>query len=254
MNISINKDKSIGKVLYIVEGDKTEPFILTRIFSHIFDYNIQVIKRNGRYYKYASSSNPNSRVFVINSEESNISYIKKDNEYLNNLFRVLIEDYDFDVDNSAIYYVFDRDNHSNTDTNFIIELIQSLGNSRENDNYLRQGMLLLSYPSIEAFTFSNYTYNSFNAKIDTGKELKQLLNDYKYNQSKIDEHTLSSAVKELFSAFDKMHIDNYNLDRFSNCNLTIFNYEEKHYKKYNTYRILSLICISLLDLGLIEIL
>ncbi len=34
MNIRLNKGKSIGKVLYIVEGGKTEPYLLHRIFCN----------------------------------------------------------------------------------------------------------------------------------------------------------------------------------------------------------------------------
>lgn len=64
---------------------------------------------------------------------------------MNNLFVELIENYDFDVDNAAIYYIFDRDNQSNTDTEFLEEMLSVLMNSRENIGYERQGLLLLSY-------------------------------------------------------------------------------------------------------------
>ena len=30
MNIRLNKEKSIGKVLYIVEGGKTEPYLMRK--------------------------------------------------------------------------------------------------------------------------------------------------------------------------------------------------------------------------------
>lgn len=252
MNITLNKNKSIGKVLYIVEGEKTEPYILHKLFTKILGYNVEIIKRNKLYHKYTCSANSNSRVFVVNSEESNIRFIQKDNEYLNNLFSILIEEYDFDVDNSAIYYIFDRDNHSNNDVSFIKELISSLGNSRENDNFLRQGMLLLSYPSIEAFTMSNFQNNCFDEEINTGKDLKQYLNKLKYFPDNINENTLMVAVFELFKSFNLMNIDNYDLDNFSSCNIDIFNFEEKNYTNNKMYRILSLLCISLLDLGILE--
>lgn len=32
MNIRLNKEKSIGKVLYVVEGGRTEAYILHRLF------------------------------------------------------------------------------------------------------------------------------------------------------------------------------------------------------------------------------
>lgn len=148
MNIRLNKDKSIGKVLFIVEGGKTEPYLLHRIFCNILDYQLETILRDKGYRKYNSKENATSQVFVINAEESNIKFIDRDNEFLDNLFAELIENYDFDVDNAAIYYIFDRDNQSNTDAGFIRNLLTVLVNSRDNA-YARQGMLLLSYPSFD---------------------------------------------------------------------------------------------------------
>ncbi|WP_303797281.1 hypothetical protein [Ruminococcus flavefaciens] len=74
--------------------------------------------------------------------------------FLDNLFKELIEKYDFDIDNAAIFYIYDRDDRSNTDNAFIENLLSKLGNSRDNPDYGRQGLLLLSYPSIESFTLS----------------------------------------------------------------------------------------------------
>lgn len=93
---------------------------------------------------------------MINAKESSIKNIDRDNGFLDNLFMELIENYDFDVDNAAIYYLFDRDSRSNTDATFIEGLLSVLVNSRDNDSFDRQGILLLSYPSIESFTLSNF--------------------------------------------------------------------------------------------------
>ena len=109
MNVRINKEKSIGKVLYIVEGNKTEALILYYIFCKIYDYQFESILRGKGYHKYNSKENIMSQVFVINTEESNIKTIDKDNDFLNNLYITLFEQYDFNVDNAAIYYLFDRD-------------------------------------------------------------------------------------------------------------------------------------------------
>lgn len=43
MNIRLNKEKSIGKVLFIVEGGKTEPYLLHRIFCNILDYQLETM-------------------------------------------------------------------------------------------------------------------------------------------------------------------------------------------------------------------
>lgn len=252
MNIRLNKDKSIGKVLYIVEGGKTEPYLLHRIFCNILDYQLETILRDKGYRKYNSKENVTSQVFVINAEESNIRYIDRDNEFLNKLFAELIENYDFDVDNAAIYYIFDRDNKSNTDSEFIRNMLSVLVNSRDNE-FTRQGMLLLSYPSIEAFTFSNFVENSFEQGFKTGNKLKKHLQDCKINQSRIDENTIKHAVQELLTALDSMNLRDLNVDAFGKSNMQIFEYEESKYVKDNLYYVLSLLCISLIDLGVIEV-
>ena len=252
MNIRLNKEKSIGKVLYIVEGGKTEPYLLHRIFCKIMNYQLETILRDKGYRKYNSQENATSQVFVINAEESNIKYIDRNNNYLDNLFVELIENYDFDVDNAAIYYIFDRDNQSNKDTEFIRNLLSVLVNSRDNV-YTRQGMLLLSYPSIEAFTFSNFVTNSFDQGFKTGDALKKHLKECKVNQSRIDENTVKHATEELLSALEKLQIEELDVDAFGESNLKIFEQEEVQYEKINLYIALSLLCVSLIDLGILEI-
>ncbi len=254
MNIVLNKDKSIGKVLYIVEGGRTEPYILRKLFTKVFDYQLEMIIRDKGYHKYNSKEHATSQVFVINAEESNIKNIDKDNEFLDNLFIELIENYDFDIDNSAIFYLFDRDNQSNTNPEMIENLIGSLTNSRENKNYLRQGLLLLSYPSIESFTLSNFHKESFSEKFKTGNDLKSFLHEKNINHQNITENTLVTATEELFKAFSVIDINNYDIDNFGDCNMDIFTYEETSFAKEELYKALSLVCVSLIDLGLIEVL
>jgi len=178
MKVQINKNKSIGKVLYIIEGSTTEPYLLHKLFTDIFDYQVEMNVRGKGYRKYNSKVNPYSQVFVLTAENSNIKYIAKDNEFLNNLFVELVETYGFDVDNSAISYLFDRDRQSNTDSALIETLLETLTNSQDNPNYYRQGLLLLSYPAIESFVLSNFTDNSFTFQIDIGKKLKRYLHDH----------------------------------------------------------------------------
>lgn len=253
MKINLNKDKSIGKVLYIVEGPKTEKFLLRKIFTDIFDYQFEAKTRSHPYQIFNKKDNPYSKVFVINAAQSNIKNIKKDDEFLNNLFIELIENYDFDIDNAAIYYLFDRDAESNTDAVFIKELLNTLTNSRENDNNYRQGFLLLSYPAIESFTLSCFEKNSFSLKIKLGSELKQYLDSKKINQSRITDVNLELAADNLVDSLISINNDNFNVDDFKELNIKIFDLEEKLYAKESVYNCLSLLAISLIDLGLIDI-
>ena len=115
MRIELHKDKKIGRVLFIVEGSKTEPYLLTKLFTGILDYQLETNLRKKGYKRYNKKGDPDSKIFVINAQESNIRFIEKDDGYLNNLFKELIEEYDFDIDNAAIFYIYDRDDRSNTD-------------------------------------------------------------------------------------------------------------------------------------------
>lgn len=250
-----SSDKRIGKVLFIVEGTKTEMNILKYIFTHIFDYQCEKLDRIDRYKPYNKKTNPHSSIFVVNTRESNINDILDQDGYLEDIFIRLNNEYGFKVDRTAIFYIFDRDNHSNTNKAIIEELLYRLNNSREsneNNNY-RQGLLLLSYPSIESFTASNYIKDSFEVEIDTGAHLKQYLHSKKIAYQKINTDTLKLAIKELDRALKLMEITEYNLDDFSDMNIKVYNYEEQIYQKNKRYKLLSSMCLALMDLGLITI-
>lgn len=255
--MKLNKDKRIGKVLFIVEGGNTEPYILHKVFTKIFDYELNAILRDKPFKRYNSKINMESQIFVVNAEESNIIHIKKDNDFLNNLFEVLITEYKFDIENAAIYYVFDRDPKSNTDAHFIRDLLGQLTHSRENnENYNRQGLLLLSYPSIESFTASNFIDDLFNLSlkipIRIGVDLKAYLANEKIDQSKINDTTILHAAYEMLVGLIKMDINEFDIDNFKKTNITIFSFQEKHFGENEVYRLLSLLTIALIDLGLIE--
>lgn len=252
MNVRLNKNKSIGRVLFIVEGGWTEPYILRKIFTTIFDYQFETILREKSYSKYNSKENATSQVFVINAEESNIKQIERNNQFLNKLFAELIENYDFDVDNAAIYYLFDRDNKSNTDADFIKDMIAVLVNARDNVGYERQGMLLLSYPSVESFTVSNFEKHCFENSFDTGHSVKVYAHNKNFNHQKISESTLLDAVNELLSALKTIEQKDFDIDAFGDTSRNVFEHEEKEYQETGMYRLLSLLAVALLDLGLIE--
>ncbi len=255
--VSIHKDRKIGKVLFIVEGERTEPYILCRIFEKIFDYRYTRISRQGKitYDVVSSKRHDLSQVFVVNAAESNISYIADGNEYLDNLFRMLINDQGIDFENAAIFYIWDRDRNSNVNTDVIKKLLSTLRNPRDSIDYERQGLLLLSYPSIEAYTASNFISETYSQEAATGKELKTILNDNKILQQNISEDSIQMATKELLKAlkFFDIEFKEEMLDDMSDANLTVFSKEEEIYNQTDTYRLLSMLSIALLNLGLIEV-
>ena len=264
MRIEINKGKRIGQVLFVVEGPHTEPLLIYRIFTQIFGYQMDRLYRNGDYKVFKRTDDPFSRVIVINANSSNICSIAKDDEYLNNVFDLLNEQYDLDIDNAAIYYLFDRDPESNTNKDFIKNALYSLCNSRDsNPNWGRQGLLLLSYPCIEGFVGMNLLDHSieycWNKTISLGNELKVSLNADKLLPNHIAEDTLLHCVKELIYALELTGVDTTlsslldSLDDFSGNNRTVFDWEESVYLEKGQYGMLSLFAIALLDLGLIEV-
>ncbi len=253
MKIEFHKGKPIGKVLFIVEGTRTEPYILKKIFTQIYDYQIDTKLRGKNYRQYNSKNDPYSKIYVINTQESNIKFIQKDDGFLDNLFRELIEEYDFDIDNAAIFYVFDRDDKSNTDSEFFKTLLAKLVNSRDNTESDRQGLLLLSYPSVESFTLSCFRDNAHDLEFETGQKLKTFLGSQKINHQNIDESALLHATSEMLSALGIINDCNYDLDDFSKCNIDVFEFEERNKANCDLYRCMSLFTICLLDLGLIEL-
>lgn len=251
MDIKLNKDKRIGKVLFIVEGEKTEFLILRRIFTTIFDYQLETEKRNNKYNIYNKKDNPLSSIFVVNSKQSQINSLN-DYDYLEKLYVKLQDEYKFPVDNASIYYIFDRDIETNNlDT--IKDLANKLSNSKESEGYGIPGLLLLSYPSLESFVVSNFQQDSFNVGFKLGSELKVFAHKNNYNHQRISEETLKFAVNEMHKALTELNVYDYDLDDFSKTSNIIIDAQEDCFSKCNAYKILSLLCIALIDLGLIEV-
>ncbi|HEU4962819.1 MAG TPA: hypothetical protein VFV52_03030 [Bacilli bacterium] len=253
MMITINRERNIGRVLFVVEGLKTEFHLLHRLFTRIFDFQYEKLDRMDKYRKYNAKEKIASSVFVINTEESALQFVDDENEYLNRLFGRLIDDYRFPVDRAAIYYIFDRDVNSNTNRELIRGLLDQLTHARDTNGFSRQGLLLLSYPAIESFVASHFIKDTIELTYETGKDVKSYLEQEKINQSKISEQTLVQAVEEMLKSFAYFGAEEYDLDRFAPTNLSIFDEQEQHHEQHQTYRMLSLLSVVFLDLGIVEI-
>ena len=86
------------------------------------------------------------------------------------------------------------------------------------------------------------------------KLLKKYVNINRYK--KIDEEKIINGVNSLFDILLKELKINFNisdLDNFEETNMEIFEEVEQYYLLNNSYIILSLLFLALLDLGLIEI-
>jgi len=253
MNMKINKDKSIGRVLFIVEGSKTEFSILKRIFCNVLGYEY-IERRRNRADFYKNKNRSTSKVAVINTEESNISYIYDENDYIEKIIEELISEYDFPIDNAAIYYIFDRDPKSNLNKELIEKLLSQFKNAYENDDWKRGGVLLLSYPSIEAYTIANFIDDTYLMKFGIGDDVKAYIamqND-QIQINKITAKTIEKAAVEMMKYFKAEKID-FCIDDIGQINNEIFKRQEKEYDYQGAYNLVSLLSIAFIDLGIIEI-
>lgn len=254
--VKFNVNKNIGSVLYIVEGERREINLLGYLFKNILHYErIYGVDREGRERIYVSEQNENSKIFIINSEKSNIQSITN-KEFIDKQVTLLKRyEEDFNYEDIPIYYIFDCDRKN--DQNNIEMLVNMFGNAREpskeNEYDSIGGMLLLSYPSIETFVISNFEKDmyEFHEKFDFDTQsLKQYICDYHYDNERMSIETLMNAFNELAKSLDNIdeNISEINLDDIRVFNKNVFEKE----KRYNNQYMLSLLLISFVDLGIIE--
>ena len=255
MKLRLNPNKSIGRVVFIVEGQKREFTLLEYLFTKLFDYSVIEYRKGKEPIEYyQSSSDFNSQIFVVNTENSNISSIQRGTDYLNVVFNELYDKYKLDLHNAATYYIFDRDPKSNNTPELIETLITQLTNARENDTELG-GLLLLSYPSIEAYLISALVKKEERDAFEPGEKIKAYLTRNKIYQENIKDINVLQAANDMLAEFC-LHSGNEfeigMLDDFGEYNLSIFKSEEQGFRTNREYSILSCLSCAFIDLGIIE--
>ena len=155
--------------------------------------------------------------------------------------------------NAAVYYLFDRDSESNTDSKFILDLLTTLKNSQENENNMMGGLLILSYPSIEAYEVSNFIDDSFKMDAKLGSDVKEYIykNAKQISMNKIDEDSVIHGCMELMQYMRENNIE-FDIDNISDASIKIFGEEEKYFQNNQTYFLLSMMSCILLDLGILR--
>ena len=248
--MKLNKDKHIGRVLFIVEGSQTEFSILRRIFCNLLEYSYIEKRRNKPSY-FTSTQDRFSQVAVVNTRESNIRDISENESYLDDVFDVLREQYQFPVDQSAIYYLFDRDPKSNADPTLIENYILSLANPYDNEDY-KAGQLLLSYPSIESYIISNFRDTTNALRFSLGKDAKAYIGENTDIQvNKISEETLIKAADEFLKYLAGEQII-FDIDAFSEAGHAVFTKQETEYLSGRGFRLFSMLTLAFLQMGILE--
>lgn len=253
-NLKINKEKNIGNVIVVVEGEEEEFKLLKQIFERILDYSCVYIKRGNKDKRvYKSKTNKNSVVTIINTKSSNIKTLLSDGSYREQLFNLINENYDGSLKNIPIYMLWDRDRDSH-EASLVRDLLLVFGDARDN-GYEMNGLLLLSYPCIEAYELSTFTKRSSLIDFESSSEAKAKIRSKKhsknYSNQKITEDSLLLAAQNMNYALEKFGINDYELDSFKNTNIRVFDKEEEYYNENGRIKILSLVSIMLFDLGIL---
>lgn len=251
-NLKVNKNKSIGEIVIVVEGESEEFKLLKHIFINILNYNYIPLKRNKTIKDtFVSKTNNNSTVIVANTSNSNIKSILNDNEYKDKLYNLLLKDYNKSLKNVPIYILWDRDRESN-EKEFVRKVLDLFSNSIDNDNYEMNGILLLSYPCIETYEISNFDKRLWKTTFKNSKDVKKYKKELSISLENITEKTILLAIENMHRIFLEFGIYEYDPSNFKSINNKIFSRMEEIYKN-NTYMIpLSLISIMLVDLGIIN--
>ena len=249
-HLKINKNKSIGEVVIVVEGESEEFKLLKHIFTHVFDYNYLSIRRNKIMRdRFVSKSNKSSSIIIANTSNSNIKSIMEDDDYKDKLYELLKNEYDRSLKSVPIYILWDRDVDSNKEET-VLKSLNTFTSSLDND-YEMNGLLLLSYPCVEAYELSNFNKQlwktNFSNSIDAKKQMKTIIPKL----IDINENTLLLAAENMHRTMKKYGIRDYDSSNFQKENIKIFRNEAEEYIKNKYFNALSLISIMLIDLGII---
>lgn len=249
-NLKINKNKSIGEVVVVVEGESEEFKLLKHIFIDILDYSYVPLKRNKIMRdEFRSNTNPNSTIIVANTSSSNIKSIMEDSDYQDKLYNLLKQEYNRSLKSVPIYILWDRDYDSN-DKDIVLKTLNSFKNSLDNDNDMN-GLLLLSYPCVESYEISNFDKQLYKKKFSSSDEAKTLFKAKRYSLVNLNENTLLTAIANMHRGLLNLGINNYDPSDFYKVNKKVFDSEEKIYLEKQKYIALSLISVMLVDLGII---
>lgn len=249
----LNKEKRIGSIIVITEGEYPEFDILKGIFHELLGYKVTLCKRSDKEVVELRGRDEYSRVILLNSPTSNIISIKNKDEFYDYLFTEVAEKYDVDLFNCPTYIIFDRDRINNR-LGVVKELICSLNQSLT-DSDEQNGLLLLSYPSIEAFKVSMYEDNSSALRFSLGRELKSYVSEKSYT-CRYDEAALTHAANELakfLSSKNIIHDQDDIVNKMDSLGINILNCETDTYEKNNVFDCVSQVAEMFIDLGIIEL-
>ncbi len=256
--MKINPDKRIGHVLFLVEGVKTEFQYLKAIFERILDYEYHQTKKQGEI-RLSKPLDKNSSIMVLNTGGSYIASIEElDEETGEDLFfaRLMerLEGTGFQLNRARIYYLFDRDPRSNVAAEKIDDYLTRFSDANDNGKN-RAGLLLLSYPSVEAHLVSHFLPLE-GCCSETGQQLKGQLDVWRREQgcklSALSAETLLHATREFLAFFERELGYCFELD-VRHHGSKLLAHQELFYQQSSQFKLFSQLVQALLDLGIISL-
>lgn len=253
-HLRMNKDKSIGTVVIVVEGEDDEFRLLKHIFTKVLNYNYISMKKNKvMQHEFVSQNNKNT-VIVANTKNSSIKSIIDEKEYKDKLYHLLQSNYHKSLKNTNIYIIWDRDKDSTDDANvqnYYKKAMNTFYSSLDND-YEMNGLLLLSYPCHESYNLSNFKKTFYKEHFSNSKDCKKEFHKSRFMVRNINEKTLLLAVENMHRSLLNYGILEYDPSHLHQINTKIYRKEEECFKDNGYFNALSLISIMFIDLGIIE--
>lgn len=245
----INKEKNIGRVIFILEGGKTEFDLLNRIFVGVMGYQLEELRRTKTEGFVFHGHNPHSRIIAINFKGPHLFDINTEEQDL--LFHRISEELGVKPENTAIYYLYDRDvkSYEIDEVRPYVEKYRDPYGTDSGD----QGQLLLSYPALESYTVSCFRDDTYKTQIELGKELKTYAaqNSYTIQMLRNEGHIIHAAL-EMERALNAHGLSDYDLDNLGETLLKLYDDEQQVYLKTQKFELVSLLSFVLLELGIIE--
>lgn len=253
-NLKINKDKSIGTIVIVVEGEDDEFRLLKHIFTEVLDYNYISMKRKKIMQHEFISKDSKNTVIVANTKSSSIKSIIDGTDYKDKLFNLLKKEFNKNLKNTRIYIIWDRDKESSNDEKiqeYYKKAIETFYSAFDNE-YEMNGLLLLNYPCHEAYNISNFKKKLYTEEFSTSEACKKEFGESRHTIKKINENTILLAVENMHKGLLNYNIREYDPSNLKLVNNTIYRKEEESFKNNGCFNALSLISMMLIDLGIIE--
>ncbi len=249
----INKNKRIGNIVIIVEGAITEFEYFEEIFHTFLGYEVISSSRINGDIKVLKGHDKYSKVYIFSAPTNNVDSIKNEETFEEFIYSKINLISDMNVFNYPTYIVFDRDPKNNK-YKIVKDLLIKFNNSLKDDDTLN-GLLLLSYPSLESFLITLNLDDAYKLKLKLGKEAKEYIKSKNYTIKDLTQMQVSKAYNNFVSFLTDTKLINTQEEilNFGKIGLDLFEFEQEKFKKETLFYCVSQVIEILIDLQIIEI-